>query len=232
MAGTRAKRAKDDDTGPRRGRPPKPENEVTSEILETGKATMTQIAQLFGTDSKTLPQRMKGILPSGKNRRGYRVYSIAEAATRIVRPGYEIEEYIRQMSPQELPPLLSKEFWNGQNARTKHEREIGNLWPTERVVEAFSAGLSALRMAILLIQDAIEREDVLTHNQRAAIQKIMDSAINDAREAIVEKMKEFDSAYELVSDGGIQGLEGQDDPEDDDGNILASASDEEEDIGI
>lgn len=226
------KQSKEDDTAPRVGRPPKEKNVEQAEIIETGKATMTQIAQMFGTDSKSLPKRMHGIQSAGTNKRGHKVYSIAEAATRIVRPGYEIEEYIRQMSPQELPPLLSKEYWNGQNARIKFEEQMGRLWPTDRVVECFGAGLSALRMAILLIQDGVEREDVLTEEQRQVIQRLMDSAINDAREAVVEKMKEFDSAYELEDDGRIQGLEGQDDSEDDDGNILAAPRDEEEDIGI
>lgn len=227
-----AKQSKDDDTRPRRGRPPKPESEVTSEIIESGCATMAQIAQMFGTDSKTLPKRMQGIQSAGKNKRGYKVYRIAEAATRIVRPGYEIEEYIRQMSPQELPPLLSKEYWNGQNARIKFEEQMGRLWPTDRVVECFGAGLSALRMAVLLIQDGIEREETLTEPQREAVQRLMDAAINDSREAVVEKMKEFDCAYELEDDRGIQGLEGPSDSDDDDGNILAAPRDEEEDIGI
>ena len=233
MAGAyKSKQARDDDTRARRGRPPKPDSEVTSELLATGEATMAQLAQLFSTDSKSLPQRLKGVIPSGKNRRGYKVYNIAEAASRIVRPGYEIEEYIRQMSPQELPPLLSKEFWNGQNARIKHEREVGNLWPTEQVVEAFSAGLSAMRMSILLTQDAVEREAALTDKQREAIQRLVDSAINDAREAIETKMKDFDLAHKFEDDGEVHELDGADDIESDDFNILASSGDEEEDIGI
>lgn len=225
------KQSKLDDTRPRRGRPPK-SGEVTSEIIESGCATMTQIAQMFRTDTKTLPKRMRGIQSAGKNKKGYTVYSIAEAATRIVRPGYEMEEYIRQMSPQELPPLLSKEFWNGQNARIKFEEQMGRLWPTDRVVECFGAGLSALRMAILLVKDGVEREEQLTQPQRDAVQRFMDAAINDARESVMEKMKEFDCAYELEDDGGIQGLEGPDDRAGDDGNLLASEDDEEEDIGI
>lgn len=227
-----AKQSKDDDTRPRSGRPPKESNVEQAEIVESGCATMTQIAQMFGTDTKTLPKRMHGILSVGKNKRGYKVYRIAEAATRIVRPGYEIEEYIRQMSPQEMPPLLSKEYWNGQNARIKYETEMGRLWPTERVVECFGAGLSAMRMAVLLIQDGVEREESLTQPQRDAIQRLMDAAINDARDAVVEKMKEFDCAYELEDDGRIQGLQRPSDPDDDDGNILAAPRHEEEDIGI
>lgn len=227
-----AKQGKLDDTAPRVGRPPSEKNVEQAEIIETGKATMAQIAQMFGTDSKSLPKRMQGIQSAGTNKRGYKTYSIAEAATRIVRPGYEIEEYIRQMSPQEMPPLLSKEYWNGQNARIKFEEQMGRLWPTDRVVEAFSAGLAALRMSILLIQDGVEREEVLSEAQRAAVQRLMDSAINDAREAVVEKMKEFECAYELDDNRRLPGLDGPDDTAGDDFNILAATSDEEEDIGI
>ena len=224
--------AKTDDTRPRTGRPAGSDSEVTAEIVESGRATMTQLAQMFGTDTKTLPARLRGIQAAGKNKRGYRVYSIAEAATRIVRPGYEIEEYIRQMSPQELPPLLSKEYWNGQNARIKFETEMGRYWPTDRVVEAFGGGLAALRMSILLIQDGVEREEVLSAAQRAAVQRLMDSAINDARDAIVEKMKEFDCADELEDDGAVHGLEGEDDRSGLAAGLLDSEDDEEEDIGI
>lgn len=223
---------KTDTTRSRSGRPPKEKNLEQAEIVETGKATMAQLASMFQTDSKSLPKRLQGLQSAGTNRRGYKVFDIREAASRIVRPSYEIEEYIRQMSPQELPPLLSKEFWNGQNARIKFEEQMGRLWPTDRVVECFGAGLAAMRMAILLLQDGVEREESLSEVQRAAVQRLMDSAINTAREAIEEKMKEYDSAHELEGDGEIHGLEGPSDPEDDDGNILAAPRDEEEDIGI
>lgn len=232
MARTPSVAARTDTTRAVAGRKPKEKNVEQAEIVETGKATMAQLAQMFRTDSKSLPQRLQGLQSAGTNRRGYKVFWIDEAASRLVRPGYEIEEYIRQMSPQELPPLLSKEYWNGQNARIKFEEQMGRLWPTDRVVEAFSTGLAALRMSILLIQDGVEREEVLTEKQREVVQRLMDSAVNDAREAIVEKMKEFDSAHELEDDRGIQGLEGPDDPAGDDDDLLATTSDEEEDIGI
>lgn len=232
MARTPSVAARTDTTTPKKGRPVSEKNIEQAEIVETGKATMAQLAQMFRTDSKSLPQRLQGLQSAGTNQRGYKVFWINEAASRLVRPGYEIEEYIRQMSPQELPPLLSKEFWNGQNARIKFEEQMGRLWPTDRVVEVFGAGLAALRIAILLLRDGVEREEVLTEAQTAAVQRLMDSAINDAREAVVEKMKEYDCAHELESDRGIQGLEGPDDPSGDDDNILAASRDEDDDIGI
>lgn len=227
-----ARQSKEDDTRPRRGRPPHEKSIEQAEIVETGAATMTQLAQMFHTDSKTLPKRMRGLQSCGTNKRGHKVYLIREAATRIVRPGYEIEEYIRQMSPQELPPLLSKEYWNGQNARIKFEETVGNLWPTEKVIEAFSAGLAALRMTILLILDTVERERSLNEEQRDIIRRVMDSAINDCREAIQEKMKDLGSAYELEGHSGVPGLEGPHSAEDDGDGIPEAEDDEEEDIGI
>ena len=151
---------------------------------------MSQIAKLFRTDAKTLPQRMHGIVSVGK-RAGYRIYNIAEAAGRLVKPGYEIEEFIRQMSPQEMPPLLQKEYWNGQKARLSFERELGNLWPTEDVVE-FSAVLQqGIRQAISLAVDEVDREEGFTAGQRKAFRRIMDSAITEMGEKLQETFKEY-----------------------------------------
>jgi hypothetical protein len=212
-------------------------DEVTSELLTTGEATMAQLAQLFRTDAKTLPKRIRKCLPVG-SRKGYRTYDIRDAASYIVKPGYEIEEFIRQMSPQEMPPLLSKEFWNGQNARLKYERELGNLWPTDEVVAFLGQLQSAVKMQLLLVADDVDREEALTTGQKAIVRRIMDGAITALQKAIVEKFKDRDA-----DDGGnrdpVQSDDADDDEnilasddEDDGGNILASSSDEEEDFDI
>lgn len=168
----------------------KQSSDVTSELLATGEATMSQIAQLFETDAKTLPQRMKGVVPSGR-RAGYRVYKIADAAARLVKPGYEIEEYIRQMSPQELPALLQKEFWNGQRARVAYEREMGNLWPTEDVIALFAVLQQGIRQTMLLVVDDIDREEGLTDGQRKVFRRISDQAVTKFKEDLTEAFKDY-----------------------------------------
>lgn len=165
-------------------------SDVTSEILATGQATMSQIAQMFETDPKTLPQRMKGIIPKDR-RNGYKVYSISEAASRIVKPGYEIEPYVRQMSPQELHPLLLKEFWNGQRARLTYEKELGNYWPTGDVVEFIGVIAQGIRQTLLLITDDIDREEELTNGQREAFRRITDEAIRAMSEEITKRLQEY-----------------------------------------
>ena len=165
-------------------------SDVTSEILATGEATMSQLAQMFETDAKTLPQRMKGIIPAGK-RNGYRVYNIREAAGRLVKPGFEIEEYIRQMSPQELHPLLLKEFWNGQKARLDFEIKQGNYWPTGDVVEVIGVIQQGVRQTLLLVVDDIDREEELTDGQREVFRRITDDAIAAMNEEITKRLQEY-----------------------------------------
>lgn len=175
-------------------------SDVTSELLATGEATLSQIAQLFRTDAKTLPQRLHGVVPRGK-RNGYRVYDIRECAGRLVEPGYEIEEFIKQMSPQELPPLLNKEFWNGQRARQAFEKEQGNLWPTEDVVELFGVLEQGIRQTMILLTDDIEREEGFTDGQRKTFRRITDAAITTFKDQLTERFKDY---YANREDSGGQ----------------------------
>jgi len=204
--------------------------EVTSELLSTATATIAQLAQLFETDAKTLPKRLKMVVPKGQ-RRGNKVYSIREAASFIITPGYEIEDFIRQMSPQEMSPLLLKEFWNGQTARLNYETKLGNLWPTEDIVEFIGELQNTIRMVLLIMVDDVNREESLTDGQRKVIQRITDAAITTMANSVVEK---FASYHADRPDPGrpkprvIEHVVADDDG--DDGNILAAADDEEEDI--
>jgi hypothetical protein len=212
---------------------------------------MSQIAQLFNTDAKTLPRRMRGIVHRSKVS-GYKTYSISEAASRLVKPGYEIEEFIRQMSPQELPPLLTKEFWNGQNARLNYEKSLGHHWPTDEVVAYLGELTNTIRMSLLLVGDAVDREVGLTDGQREIIRRIMDAAVADLRQSIVDKFKDYHANRPEPRDTSRDAGQGDDedwnltaededdddnivadaDDEDDDGNLLAAEDDEEDEDGI
>lgn len=200
--------------------------EVTSRLLATAEATMSQLAQLFETDAKTLPKRLKTVAPK-RVLKGHKMYSIREAAAFIVRPGYEIEEFIRQMSPQELPPLLLKEFWNGQKARLAFEKELGNLWPTEQIVEVVGELENTLRMALLLVTDGVEREEGVTDGQREIIKRMMDGAIETVRTTIEDRFKDYHANRQASPSTFARRAD-----DDDDGNILAAEDDEEEDDGI
>ncbi len=177
----------------KRGRPRLEKNEVTSELLATGEATMAQLGQLFETDPKTLPKRLRGLRPSGV-RNNTSTYKIREAASRIVKPGYAIEYYLRTMNHNELPPLLTKEYWNGQRARQIYEENAGDLWRTAQVVEAFAEAFKTLRMSLLLMADSVDRETELSEPQRKIIKRMVDGAIDDLRESMITRFKDYVAA--------------------------------------
>jgi hypothetical protein len=209
----------------KRGRPRLEKNEVTSELLATGEATMSQLAQLFETDAKTLPKRLRGLRPAGA-RHNTSTYKIREAASRLVQPGYSID-----MNHSDLPPLLTKEYWNGQRARQIFEENAGDLWRTSQVVEGFAEAFKTLRMSLLLMADSVERETNLSEVQRKIIKRMIDGAIDDLRESMVTRFKDYvattaplalpvfddaDDDFGLESVGsGDDAIDPEDDEEDD-----------------
>lgn len=208
---------------PRRGRPPKPRDEVTSDLLATGEASMAQIAQLFRTDAKTLPRRLRRLKPVA-TRSGVKVYSIRDAAGYLVKPGYSIEQYLRTMHPNELPVGLMKEFWAGQSSRQSFEMKAGDLWPTAQVVEALAEAFKQARMTILLFPETVERETGITDDQRIVLRRLSDGLIDDLREGLVEHFKNYEpsAAPQFVSSS--DGMES-----DSDGDDLLSAESDAED---
>lgn len=214
----------------KRGRPRLEKNEVTSELLATAEATMSQLAQLFETDAKTLPKRLRGLRPAGA-RHNTSTYKIREAASRLVRPGYAIEQYLRTMNHSDLPPLLTKEYWNGQRARQIYEENAGDLWRTSQVVEGFAEAFKTLRMSLLLMGDAIERETALSEVQRKIVKRMIDGAIDDLREKMVTRFKDYVAAtaplalpvFDDADDFGLESVGSGDDaafPEDDEEDDL------------
>lgn len=200
-------------------------SDVTSEILDTGMATVSQLAKMFRTDAKTLPQRLRS-LPSSGLRGGYKVYDIRDAASFIVTPGYEIEQYIRQMSAQELPPLMQKEYWNGQRARIAYEKEMGNLWPTEDIIALFAVLENGIRQTTLLVVDDVEREDGVTDGQKKTIRRIMDGAVTTFKDKLTEA---FASYYADREDDPVpEPKRGRGRPRRDSGRVPEAPEDEED----
>ncbi len=207
----------------KRGRPAKARDEVTSDLLETGEATMAQLAQLFQTDAKTLPRRLRGIRPSGQ-RNNTRTFNIRDAASRLVKPGYSIEQYIMRMHPNEMPMGLHKEFWAGQKSRQEFEMRAGDLWSTAQVVEALAEAFKTARMTVLLMPETADRETGVTDSQRKILRRLSDGLIDDLRETLVDKFKDYVPTTRPAELSSFDGLESV---EDGDG-VFQAESDEDD----
>lgn len=193
----------------------KPALEADSELTATSQANQTQLAAMFRRDPKAMPRLLDGLAPAGE-RRGSKVYWIDEAAQRLVKPGYEIETYLKRMHQSDLPPLLGKDFWNGQRARQAYEENEGDLWRTAEMVAVFAEAAQTMRTSMLLFRDAVEREESLSEEQSVTIQGLIDGAIKDMQEALVERFANYEPPeYAPVSfesyEPPVEAAEGDDD---------------------
>ena len=142
--------------------------------------TQSQLCTIFKMDRRTMSAKLiqGNVKPCG-TRAGFPIYYIHEVAPHVIKPLYDIETYISRMHHNDLPPLLSKEFWNGKKARQDYELREGNLWETEQVQEKVSAMLKDIRMTILLFRDGLSRDTVLTDEQHNKLQLMIDGLLND-----------------------------------------------------
>lgn len=177
-------------------------------IINAG-ASITQLGVIFDLDQREITKRIRGVSPVGE-RYGAATYLIKDVAPYLVPPQGNIEETIKKMSPKDLPPALSKEFWSAQHARLKFEEDRGDLWRTSDIVELLSEVFKTLRMTILLTQDHLEKQSQLTERQREAIREMVDGLLNDLADALVDRFKnEAPRKFDYDSPEGDQdGAEG------------------------
>lgn len=142
--------------------------------------TQSQLCTIFKMDRRTLAAKLAqgNVKPCG-SRAGFPIYYIHEVAPHVVKPLYDIEAYISRMHHNDLPPLLSKEYWNGKKARQDFELREGNLWETEEVQSKVSAMLKDIRMSILLFRDGLTRDTVLTDEQDNRLRDMIDGLLNE-----------------------------------------------------
>lgn len=214
-----ASRAKEIETG---GSASESYDDETQGIIYQG-ASSRQLALMFHMDPSVVSRRISGLIPVGR-RRGAMIYSIAEAAARLVKPGYEIERYIMEMNHLDLPPLLAKEFWNAMRSRLAFEESNGDLWRTVDVVRAFSEVFQTLRMSLMLMSDAVERETSLTDGQRLALRRLIDGGLHDCRTKLIEKFSEYGNGPDSIDE-----LEFVATPDEDAGGDRVPSAEEAED---
>jgi hypothetical protein len=151
-------------------------------------AAISHLAAMFEMNPKTVRAKIEtaGVKPTG-TRGGYDTYKVKDVAPFLVKFAGDIEQYLRKMHPSDLPPLLQKEFWNGLRARQQYELAQGDLWRTADVIEHFGETFKVLRMNLLLLSDAVERETALSERQREIVKSRIDGALEQIRVSLVQK---------------------------------------------
>lgn len=148
-------------------------------------ANLTQLCQLFGMDFRTVTAKMHGVPPDGVRGRSS-VWKISTAAPHLVKPIYDIESYMRNMSHNDLPKMLTKEFWAGQRSRQEFELKAGDSWPTADIVEKVGELMKTFKMSARLFVDAVDRQSQLTQKQRDIIKNLTDGMLEECHHQVVK----------------------------------------------
>jgi hypothetical protein len=152
-------------------------DETTRAILYDG-ANLSQLGELFRMDHRSIVAKIHKCKPCG-TRNGVDIYAVHEVAPYLVKPAYDIETYIKKMHHNDLPKMLTKEFWAGQRSRQEFEAKEGNLWPTERVVEVVGGLMKMVKMSVRLMADAVDRQAELSDRQRAIVKAQGDGMLEE-----------------------------------------------------
>lgn len=186
--------------------------------LTSTEATIGQLCTIFGLTMKTVKKRIGPVKPSAK-RGAQTFYRVKDVAPFLVKPAYNIEEYIRNMEPGELDKYFSKEFWAGMRSRQLFAKEAGDLWPTDKVVAVCGDAFKTISMQVRMLGDSLGAEVELSSRQREILAKHIRSCMNGIHEELINKFKAYpkrDDLAVLNSPGEAQPLPQIEDDDDDD----------------
>lgn len=163
---------------------PRAADEGTNALLYEG-ATITQLVRIFGGDPADVKAKLHGLIPT-RFRAGAPVYKLKDAAALLVPLPPDVVERVLRMNHTDLPKMLSKEFWFAQNQKANYDERMGDLWRTTDVIELAGEAFKTLRLSLMLMADAVEREDTLSETQRQIITRLVDTTLRDMKEKLVD----------------------------------------------
>lgn len=151
-----------------------------------GGVSLPWLMKAFRMGRGTAERKLMGCAPIGQGKHGTPLYDLPEAASFLIKPRVDIEEYIKGIKPDQLPERLREAYWSAKLKSQRWEEKAGQLWRTEKVLERFSEILQSMRVKLQLIPDRVERESGLTPEQHEIIRKIVDGVQDEIYQELVE----------------------------------------------
>lgn len=154
-----------------------------------GGVSLPWLMKAFRMGRGTAEKKLMGCPPIGQGKHGTPLYDLPEAASYLVKPRVDIEEYIKSVKPDQLPERLREAYWSAKLKSQRWEEKAGQLWRTEQVLERFSEVLQSMRVKLQLIPDRVERESALIPEQHEVVRAIVDDVQDEMYQDLVEFAK-------------------------------------------
>jgi hypothetical protein len=119
------------------------------------------------------------------------------------------------MHHNDLPKMLTKEFWAGQRSRQEFEQREGNLWPTGRVVEVIGGLMKLVKMSVRLNADAVDRQAELTDRQRGIVKSLGDGMLETLYATVLEEFSKGPTNRAVIeqAENAVAAVQEEEDPD-------------------
>lgn len=141
---------------------------MASEIVMRG-VTLNWLSQVFGIPHGKVKYLLKDCPIKAQHKNGA-IYELKVAASYLVKPVVDVEEYMKTLKIEDLPTRLQDQYWSAMNKRQKWEENAGLLWRTERVSAAVGELLLFVKESANLFVQNLETTTEVTPRQRELLE--------------------------------------------------------------
>ena len=129
----------------------------------------------FGLSRRTVINRMAGVRPIRLGARHAPIYNIGEAAARLVKAEINYVDALKNMRPQDLPPMLQAVFWDAMIKKLDWEKKAKHLWHTSDVLDVLTDLFGTIRVTMQLWPEELEKAHKLSDAQLQFIRDQVDA---------------------------------------------------------
>lgn len=171
------------------------------------------LGTVFGMDPLTVKKKLgKAGVPVMGKRKGGNLYALKDAAQYLIKPRVDLQEYIKGLRPNDLPPMLNDAYWRAMIQRQKWEENAGDLWRTDDVLAVFGELAMSIKSQVSLWVEELDRVHGLSPDMRTQVTQMSDNLLQQIHEIMVEaptRKRTVSSIYEegVLPDAGPQATE-------------------------
>lgn len=152
--------------------------------------TVSFLAQVFVMDPNKVKRLLVNCPIKHSRKRGrtqtQHLYDLATAAKYLVEPNINVEDVLKQIKKEDMPPAINTAFWDAALKRQKWEENAGELWRTETIRGVIGSMFQTIKFTIQLWGDTIERQTGLEEEQR----EILNGMTDDLQQTIFTSLEE------------------------------------------
>ncbi|MDR3474339.1 MAG: DUF1441 family protein [Devosia sp.] len=136
--------------------------------------TIPWLCQAFTLGRKVVLARLAECPAIKTQGNGSKVYDLRQAAAYLVKPRFNIESYIKNLDPADLPERLKREFWMARKIEQQVRVAAADLWTSNDVMSVFGEVFKIFKNSTEMWVDNLEESAGLDDRQRARLTELVD----------------------------------------------------------